>query len=211
MNDDIRVRNDMFIRVNTFGEDNAADFPAASIGAVQFAEIAAVVALIAELSTDQTEGFGDARFAIAGKGSARETLRDVISEISRTSRSMVYEIPDIDTLFRMPRNRNDAELLAAARAFYRESEAYEARFIAYGLPADFRDALNDAADAFESSLGEPGTAIDSHVEATAELEATVRRGMIARRILDGVVKNKYRADVGKLAAWTSASHIERLP
>jgi hypothetical protein len=29
--------------------------------------------------------------------------------------------------------------------------------------------------------------------------------------LDGVVKNKYRNNVGKLAAWTSASHIEKAP
>jgi hypothetical protein len=35
--------------------------------------------------------------------------------------------------------------------------------------------------------------------------------MIAKRILDGVVKNKYRSNVGKLAAWLSASHIEKAP
>ena len=26
-----------------------------------------------------------------------------------------------------------------------------------------------------------------------------------------VIKNKYRSNVGKLAAWLSASHIERVP
>jgi hypothetical protein len=45
----------------------------------------------------------------------------------------------------------------------------------------------------------------------AEAGEANRRGMVARRILDGVVKNKYANDVGKLAAWLSASHIEKAP
>lgn len=46
-------------------------------------------------------------------------------------------------------------------------------------------------------------------EATAEIGESVQRGMVARRILDGVVRNVYKNDPGKLAAWTSASHIEK--
>lgn len=54
-------------------------------------------------------------------------------------------------------------------------------------------------------------AIDEQVAATAQIGAAVRRGMIAVRILNGVVRNRYRSNVGKLAAWTSASHIEKAP
>ena len=49
------------------------------------------------------------------------------------------------------------------------------------------------------------------VEATAEIGESVQRGMVARRILDGVVRNVYKNDTGKTAAWTSASHIEKPP
>jgi len=49
------------------------------------------------------------------------------------------------------------------------------------------------------------------VEATAKTGESIRLGMVAVRILDGVVKNKYANDVGKLAAWTSASHVEKAP
>ncbi len=35
--------------------------------------------------------------------------------------------------------------------------------------------------------------------------------MVAKRILDGVVQNKYNNDPGKLAAWISASHVEKAP
>jgi cytochrome c553 len=31
------------------------------------------------------------------------------------------------------------------------------------------------------------------------------------RVIEGVVRNVYKNDVGKLAAWTSASHVEKAP
>jgi hypothetical protein len=111
----------------------------------------------------------------------------------------------------MPRNNNDQQMLAAARAFKVEAAPLNADFIAYGLPATFLTELQDAIDAFEASLAPAGAAIDAQVAATAEIDSAIRRGMIARRILNGVVKNKYRNNVGKLAAWVSASHIEKPP
>jgi hypothetical protein len=34
---------------------------------------------------------------------------------------------------------------------------------------------------------------------------------VAARILDGIVQNKYANNPGKLAAWLSASHVEKAP
>ncbi len=39
----------------------------------------------------------------------------------------------------------------------------------------------------------------------------IREGMVIVRNLDGIVKNKYANDPGKLAAWISASHVEKAP
>lgn len=209
MDDRNRKRYDMFVRVRQFGADNAADFPAGSVGAAQFAEISAVIELIEDLDARQSAGIGDARFAFVGKDTARENVREDLSDISRTARSMVYQFPGINAKFRMPRRTNDADLLASARAFQTEARTHLSDFIAYGLPENFLDDLQNDIEAFEQSLGTTGSAIDTHVEATAEIGAAVRRGMVAWRILDGVVKNRYRSNGGKLAAWTSASHIER--
>lgn len=211
MDDRERRRYDMFVRVKQFGAENTADFPAGSIGANQFAEVAAVVDLLDQLSGEQFAGFGDARFSFAGKNSARENVREDISDISRTARSMNYQFPNIAEKFRMPRGNNDQQLLSAARAFLTEAAPHEADFVSYGMPADFLADLEADIEAFEAALGTTGEAVDSHVEATAEIDEAVRRGMIAKRILDGVVKNIYRNNAGKLAAWTSASHIEKAP
>jgi hypothetical protein len=211
MNNQERFRYQMFIRLRQFGTENAADFPAGGVGATQFAEISTVIGLIEGLAANQSAGFGSARFAFASKDTARENLRETMSEISRTARAMVYQFPGIDAKFRLPRNKTDTNLLAAARAFESESEVYKEDFIAYGLAADFREELRNEADALEASLRMAGAALNGQVAATAEIGAVIRRGMIAQRILKGVVKNKYRADVGKLAAWLSASHIEKAP
>jgi hypothetical protein len=211
MNDQDRRRFDAFVRIVQFGVESAADFPAGSIGRVQFDEVAAVAALLDEFAANKAASVGEVRFAFVGKGSARENLRDELSDIVETARTMVYQFPGIDAKFRMPRSRNDQQMLAAARAFKVEAAPLNADFIAYGLPATFLDELQDAIDAFEASLAPAGAAIDAQVAATAEIDSAIRRGMIARRILLGVVKNKYRNNVGKLAAWTSASHIEKAP
>ena len=50
-----------------------------------------------------------------------------------------------------------------------------------------------------------------HVAATADMSAKVRQGMIKVRILDGIVRNVYANNPGKLAAWLSASHVEKAP
>lgn len=211
MNDEERRRYEAFLRIIQFGIEAAADFPDGSIGKTQFDEIAAVVEILSLRAADKTTGLSAARFAFVAKDTTRENLREKISEIAGTARSMVYQFPGIDALFRMPRNHGDQQLLASARAFLVEATPRKADFVDYGLPATFIAELQAAIDAFEASLASPGEATDAHVAATAEVAAAVRRGMIARRILLGVVKNKYRSNVGKLAAWTSASHIEKAP
>jgi len=49
------------------------------------------------------------------------------------------------------------------------------------------------------------------IGATAEIGESIRRGMIALRICDAVMQNIYAGNTGKLAAWNSASHVERDP
>ena len=56
-----RRRYEMFIRVRQFGTDNAADFPAGSVGAAQFAVVAAIVGEIDGFAAAQSAGSGGAR------------------------------------------------------------------------------------------------------------------------------------------------------
>jgi len=209
MNFNIKRYKNSFIGIRQFGLDNTADFPVGSVAALQFAEISAVIDLINQLAGEQVEGFGDARFAFNSKAIARDDLRDEMDGIANLAPSMAYEFPGIELKFRFRRNLSDPDLLAKARAFHAEAQQYQEDFIRYGLNPRFLDHLLAAIEAFENSFGAPVTATTEQVAATAELDAALRRGMIARNILLGVVKQKYKNNIGKLNAWKSASHIER--
>jgi len=52
---------------------------------------------------------------------------------------------------------------------------------------------------------------ESHVAATAAIDVEVERGMNAVRELDPIVRNKFASDAATLAAWSSATHVERNP
>jgi len=209
MNDSDRRRYEMQVRANQFGVDNAADFT--GIATAKFAELGTLVGEIEAESAAQQAGFGEAAQQYEVKDTVREDLREEMSAISRTSKSMEYAFDGIGDKFKFQRNMSDANMLAKARAFHTESLPYDADFIAYGMPATFRADLNALADAFEATFSNTASATAEHVEATAETSSKLRQGNVAVRTVDGIVKNKYANDPGKLAAWISASHVEKAP
>jgi len=200
----------MLVRGNQFGVVNAGDFPS-GVGVAQFAVISTVVNDVESKSALQAGGFAEAAQQFEVKDTCRENLRDEMSDISRTAKSMEYEFDGIADKLRFQRNMNDATMLATARAFITEAGPYAANFKDYGLFGSFIADLTAAADAFEASFSNTAAATAEHVAATADTSAKIREGMVAKRILDGVVQNKYNNDPGKLAAWLSASHTEKAP
>lgn len=211
MNDNARTHLDTFISIDAFGDENAADFLPATIGGTNFALLKTIVNMFQGAGGDQMASIGEAAQQVEIKSTRRETMRAIMSKMALLARSMEYAIDGISDLFRMPRNRNDADLLAAARAFAAEAVSHEAQFIAYGMDATFIDDLKAAADNFDASLTSTAGAKTSKVEATAAVEDWVLQGMRARRILDGIVKIKYADNPAKLAAWESAKHIKKAP
>ncbi|MCC6826353.1 MAG: hypothetical protein IT172_11465 [Acidobacteria bacterium] len=211
MNDNDRRRLEMFERVNKFGVDNATDFPNGTIANTLFKSLVTITAQVHTDSGGQQSGFSEAAQQYEIKETAREDLRDAMSQITRTARSMEYAFDGIWNKFKWDRSMNDENLLAKARAFVIEATPYQADFIAYGMPATFITDLTALADALEASFTSAAGAVAEHVAATAAAAANVSAGMDIVRQLTGIVKNKYVNNPGLLAAWVSASHVEKPP
>ncbi len=209
MNDSDRRRYEMLVRVKQFGIDNAGDF--SGIATTKFNLVGTLVDDTESQAAAQQSGFSEAAQQFEVKDTARENLRDLMSDTARTARSMEYEFDGIADKFRFQRNMNDADLLARARAFIIEAAPYNANFKDYGLSNDLVAELTPLADAFEASFSTTASATAEHVAATAETSSKIREGMVAVRVLDGIVQNKYSSDPGKLAAWLSAKHVEKAP
>jgi hypothetical protein len=210
MNIHVRRRNDTFNHIIAYRQQYPSDFPTGSIEALQVDELEIVVGLIGQHGADQLGKFGDVRFGFNSKGISRENLREEVDDIGTIARTMVYEFPGIDLKFNVPGNLPDAAMLALAKAFHTRFPEYNAGFKRYGLDGSVvLPRLQTKIDAFEASLAPPEMALDAQVEATAQLGEAVRRGMIAWRILRGVMKVKYKNNPAKYQAWLSASRIEK--
>jgi hypothetical protein len=197
------------VRVNQFGIDNAGDFTGKATA--QFTLINTLVGEAESEAAKQQSGFGEAAQQFEIKDTAREDLREAMSAISRTAKSMEYEFDGISDKFLFRRNLNDVDLLAKARAFIIEATPYTLDFKEYGLNGTFVTDLTTLADAFEASFASTATAQAEHVSATAETFSKLREINVAVRTVDGIVRNRYANDPGKLAAWLSASHVEKAP
>lgn len=148
-------RYNAFVTVNQFGKENAADFPAKSIGGRFFAEIAECIALLKQHGANQSSAMSSSKQHFGNKDTARENVREDLTEISRMARSMAYEIEGLDDKFRVPINRNDRQLLTDARAFLTDAAPYEAKFTEYGLPEDFLENLQTGIEEFERRFRQP--------------------------------------------------------
>jgi hypothetical protein len=208
MNHHVRTRRDTFIGIKAFGQDNAGDYPEGSIEVEQFAEMGDVLTGIEQFAARQASGFGDARFTFNSKGINRELLRGAMTDISDIAGALAYKIAGVDLIFHIAKNLSDAALLALAKTFYDKSAQYETEF-KRALDKEFRADLLAKIQAFEQSLTAPEAALGTQVEATAKLDELVRRGMVARRILQGVLKVRYKNNPAKWRAWLSASHIDK--
>jgi len=209
MTDEQRRYIDAFIRIVQFGIDEGASYP--PVGTTSFDALALIIENYQASSAEQSSAIGDASEKFELKDIKREELREMISVTSRTAKAMRYEFPGIEEQFAMPKNRTDADILATARAFVTNGTPLIADFGAYGLVGTWFDQMTTAANEFEATFGPAAAALADRAEATAELQDWIVQGMRHRRILDGVSRNIFANNVGKLAAWIQASHIERPP
>lgn len=211
MNDREVRKVEMLARVRDFGVTHAASFPATGLGAQKFAAIGALLAGIESHGTAQAAGGGAARTSSGAKQAARENVRGRMKAISATAGAMESAHPGISNSFRLPRLGSDQRLLNAARAFIEAATPLKSEFTGHELPATFLEDLNAALSELESAVNAQNLGTEKQVAATAAIKDSLARGLTLRRELDPIVRNKFGSDAATLAAWTSASHVERAP
>ena len=211
MKDTERRRYEMLVRVRDFLGTRTASFPPATMGGQLFAALAGIVEELDTHATAQMSSHSAAMQSTTTKATARAALREDLEAIARTARVMALDTPGLEDRFRLPRNNNDQMLLSAARAFAADALPLKAQFIQHELPANFLEDLNaDIAD-FEQAISNQGINTESQVAATEAIDSAIERGLTTVRKLHAVVRNKFADDAATLAAWLSASHVERPP
>jgi hypothetical protein len=200
---------EMLRRVRDFGVAHAVDFPANTLGSALFATVGTTVTEIEQVASTQTSKSGSSLQETESKSLAREALLEEMEAISMTARARALDNPGLENQFRVPRSCSDQALLNAARAFLTDATPLAAEFIRHEMATDFLDDLRSAIEDFEHAITDRNHNREGRVSATASLDIVIAKGVKQAKQLNAVVRNKYRNDPAMLAAWTSASHVER--
>lgn len=211
MTDAQRRRIDKLQSEDVFMSDNAADFPANSAGDKVTALITPKMDEALVLDAKLTVELGERRAAQEAKDTARELLVNLLRDFAMGAIGIGSEVPGITAQFKVPDNRSDQNIIAAATAFFDASAPHIAKFGEVDLTEDDRNNLKTFRDDFSAARAEWESAVEEHAEAVGTLDALFREMMALSRKRSAIVKLKYKNNPGKRAAWEVASHLERPP
>lgn len=211
MNDRIRRRYEMLIRVGRFGSAYAGQFPPASRGGELFATVEAALARLESQTTTHAASLSAAKHQTLSKGLIRDRLIEEMEAINLTARAMAGKVAGLEGKFRMPHNVSDQDLLTAARVFAREALAFKDEFVRRAIPATFIDELNGLVEEYADAIADREQSTGARVAAAAARDEAIEAAIEAVRELNAVVRNQMRSDRAALAEWQSASHIDRAP
>jgi hypothetical protein len=212
MNERQRKRHERGQRVDVYMDAAAADFPADTKGGALSARLKELLAQVAALDLTRAANAGKRRQGTEGREEARTTLRRMVKSAWDTYKTIALDHADIKGLFESPsKSNNDHELVTAARSYADAAAPRAALFAEYGLTAGFFNNLRAQADRLDSSTALQNAGAAAGVDTTAAVEESLRQMDELVERLDTAVTNKYRDDPAKLAAWESASRVERAP
>ncbi|HEX8494175.1 MAG TPA: hypothetical protein VF658_15110 [Pyrinomonadaceae bacterium] len=197
-----RVRQLVFNLVPPFPEDSRAMALAAIVNEV-IIEVEVQAARQVAANLEWQESTEQKRVAI-------KALLQEMRPMNRTARAADNQSPGIADQFKMPPDI-DQVILNTARAYINTATPIPHEFTTRGLPASFLADMQRAIDAVLAAEARQSAALAAQTAATAAIAAALKREREAVSELDVIMRNRYRDDPATLAAWKSASHIERAP
>ena len=202
---------DMLRGVRQHGQQRAAAFPASSRGHELYIIVNTSIETAERLLAEQSMHAHAYREKSAQKDVAEEAFHEVMEAISRTARSMKRDIPGVEEKFRLPPSRDGETWLAYGRGFTIEAEPLADEFVRRGMAPDFVDDLKARILAVEQAVNGQAQEWAARVASTAAVTEAIQRGRGAVRELEAIVRNIYKGNEAEVAAWESASHVERAP
>lgn len=149
--------------------------------------------------------------ATTEKSVGREDVIATLEPVRNAARAAEPDHPGIQTRYRFNRNLNNEDLLAVSRSFV-EGAAQDLDLLKdYGAPDKWDEHITEAANAWEADMAAQDSAQGTSVAKHAELTAKRDEFMQLKRTISAMVPNYCASDIGALAAWHTAAHVELPP
>jgi hypothetical protein len=205
-------RRETFLRLKDFAATHT-DIAVVAAWPPLVTEIQTVITNLEGYTADQSSHDGAALQGTDLRGSARSALREAIERIVRTARGIAEKHPGFDAKFRMPEGKNDQDFVDAGLGMVKDAAPAEvkAKFLSYGMPADFIDDLLEDIAEFQETITDQSSSVGDRKAAKRLIDQTVDQGMSVKRQMDPIVRNFYHDRPDVLAEWETASHVERGP
>lgn len=212
MNDEQRRLHERFNRVRNFCESLAPAFPVNSRSGMALEEIISAIKRSEELDAAQSTHGRERQQGTIRRKELRERLCSQLSAIGKTARVIGKEHAAVKDRFRLSGSRrNDQALLSTAKAFITEATPHKALFLEYDMPANFLEELALTIADFERAINQQSKAAGGRMQARAGIDQLQARATGELEKLDTAIRNRFRDDQAMLAAWESASRLERAP
>ena len=171
--------------------------------------------IIASL-TDYVATQGGSDLAAQGATRKQHALRRILlrrhmAAIARVAKADLPYAPALEPL-RMPKGKPTAErLAAAAHGMAKAAAPFIDTFTTAGLPADFIEKLDDAADQLLASVAERARCRGERGGATEAIRTRLSEGRKIVAVLDVFVSAALEDDPALLANWNIVKRVQKLP
>lgn len=202
---------DMFNRVLDILPVEFADLPAGSVAATAAADLQVQYDIVISESAEQSGFEGTGKAGTALRAVARHNIRDYLTTLARTAKIEARENPGFDENYPPPSGMDDTELLNTARAVGPKAIADKTVFTGRGLTMDFLESISGFITDFDASQDTTNIATGSRGASVSDKNTAYEKGLDDVDVMNNFIRNFYRDQPAKLAAWKIASHIERSP
>ena len=209
MRDSVRRCKETFLRVQAFGRECFAMAEPTSFVRMRLVVMDSVITRLDSSASAQAAALSAARQGTIAKDAALSKLLRTLEAISRTARPIEADGPTLLQQFRVPHGQSVQGVLAVAVSVAAAAQQLQAEFILRGLPDSFVEEFEADIAALRDAVTRNIENRRAHVTATAAIEELCGRGMRVLRELDAYVRNTFTSVPATLAAWLSASRVER--
>lgn len=208
----LRRHSERGVRVDLFMTTNAEDFPESSKAAIAHTRLKEELTGLDALKETRAGGVGKRQQGTAGRRTTRKRLRELVNAISNTAQTIALDHSDFKGMFSLKElDDSDDTLIATARNFADKAAAYVGLFVDYELQPTLVTDLRSDADTLDTFRRLQEEGVGEHSGSNTSADEAVRRLTEQVERLDTFVRNKYRGDPAKVAAWERARRLEKAP
>ena len=157
----------------------------------------------------QRAGIAVARAATLQREGIRDTLQTALLRYLRAvSQAAAKENADLLAQFRMPHvNVSHRVFVAAVRGLVAKATEQKDLLVSHGMQPSLLDDLGAALAEFEQTLEASRAGRREHVGASADLEAVAAEIVEQVRVLDGLMRYRFRSNADLMGEWASVRNV----